>query len=96
MSHVCDLTGKKVRTGKNVSFSNRHTARTFEPNLQEKKVWVPELGKFVKLKLSARAIRTRPGPSPATAAPPSASPPTRNPRREVPPRRGSRARPDMP
>jgi large subunit ribosomal protein L28 len=58
MSRVCDLTGKKVRSGKNVSFSNRHTARTFEPNLQSKKVWVPELGKFVKLKLSARAIRT--------------------------------------
>ncbi len=58
MSRVCDLTGKKVRSGKNVSFSNRHTARTFEPNLQSKRVWVPELGKFVKLKLSARAIRT--------------------------------------
>lgn len=58
MSRVCDLTGKKVRTGKNVSFSKRHTARTYEPNLQDKKVWVPELGKFVKLKLSARAIRT--------------------------------------
>jgi large subunit ribosomal protein L28 len=52
----CDVTGKGKQFGHNVSFSQRHTKRTFKPNLQTKTVVVD--GKKVKLKVSSHAIRT--------------------------------------
>jgi len=58
MSRVCQLTGKKVMVGNNVSHSNRKTKRKFYPNLQTKKFFIPEEGKWITLKLSASAIRT--------------------------------------
>ena len=58
MSRVCELTGKRVSTGHNVSHSNRHTKRTFAPNLQAKTYELPTIGRKVTLKLSTRAIRT--------------------------------------
>jgi large subunit ribosomal protein L28 len=32
--------------------------RTVSPNLQTKRIWVPELGTYVRLKLSCRALKT--------------------------------------
>ena len=58
MSRVCQITGKKVVTGNNVSHSNRKTKRKFYPNLQTKKFYLPEEDKWVTLKVSAAAIRT--------------------------------------
>ena len=58
MSRVCELTGKKVMTGNHVSHSNRKIKRKFYPNLQTKKFFIPELNKWVTLKVSAAAIRT--------------------------------------
>ena len=58
MSRVCQITGKKVVTGNNVSHSNRKTKRKFYPNLQTKKFYLPEEDKWVTLKVSASAIRT--------------------------------------
>lgn len=58
MSRVCELTGKKVMVGNNVSHSNIKTKRRFYPNLQTKKFYIPELDKWVTLKVSAAAIRT--------------------------------------
>jgi large subunit ribosomal protein L28 len=58
MARVCELTGKKVATGFNVSHSNRHTKRTFRPNLQEKTYHSAILGRSVTLRLSTQAIRT--------------------------------------
>jgi large subunit ribosomal protein L28 len=58
MSRVCQITGKKVVTGNNVSRSNRKTKRKFYPNLQTKKFFLPEEDKWVTLKVSAAAIRT--------------------------------------
>jgi|TARA_Y100000385_G_C13002589_1_gene597951 large subunit ribosomal protein L28 len=58
MSRVCQITGKKVVTGNNVSHSNRKTKRKFYPNLQTKKFFLPEEDKWVTLKVSAAAIRT--------------------------------------
>tara|TARA_B100001287_G_scaffold19684_1_gene14564 strand:- start:2742 stop:2978 length:237 start_codon:yes stop_codon:yes gene_type:complete len=58
MSRVCQITGKKVVTGNNVSHSNRKTKRKFYPNLQTKKFFIPEEDKWVTLKVSASAIRT--------------------------------------
>ncbi|MBL17893.1 MAG: 50S ribosomal protein L28 [Crocinitomicaceae bacterium] len=58
MSRVCQITGKKVVSGNNVSHSNRKTKRKFYPNLQTKKFFLPEEDKWVTLKVSASAIRT--------------------------------------
>ena len=57
MSRVCQITGKKALSGNNVSHSNIKTRRTFQPNLHTKKFYVPELGEYVILKVSAHAIR---------------------------------------
>lgn len=58
MSRVCEITGSKVGVGNNVSHSNRHTKRTFRPNLQTKTYQSEILGRTVTLTLTARAIRT--------------------------------------
>lgn len=58
MSRVCQLTGKSVMVGNNVSHSNRKTKRRFYPNLITKKFFVPEEDNFITLKISAAALRT--------------------------------------
>lgn len=58
MSRVCQLTGKRVITGNNVSHSNRKTKRTFSPNLLTKTFYLPEEDKEITLKISAAALRT--------------------------------------
>ncbi len=58
MARVCQLTGKRRMVGNNVSHSNRKTKRTFYPNLQTKKFFIPETGEWVVLKVSAAAIKT--------------------------------------
>jgi large subunit ribosomal protein L28 len=58
MARVCDLTGKKAVSGNHVSFSNKKTKRKFNPNLQTKRFWVPEMNKFITLKVSTSALRT--------------------------------------
>ena len=58
MARICDITGKKVMVGNNVSQSNRKTKRKFYPNLQTKKFFIPESGEWVTLKVSASALRT--------------------------------------
>ena len=45
-------------TGNSVSFSNKKTKRKFNPNLQTKKFFVPELGEWITLKVSTSALRT--------------------------------------
>lgn len=57
MSRVCQLTGKRPITGNNVSHSNRKTKRRFLPNLQKKRFFIPETGKWVTIKLSSKALR---------------------------------------
>tara|TARA_R110002072_G_scaffold223010_3_gene380125 strand:+ start:362 stop:595 length:234 start_codon:yes stop_codon:yes gene_type:complete len=58
MSKVCQITGKKVITGNNVSHSKKRTRRTFEPNLFNKKFYNPEDESWINLKVSAAGIRT--------------------------------------
>ncbi len=58
MSRTCPLTGKRPLTGNSVSHANNRNKRRQLPNLQWKSVWVPELGRSVRLRLSARALRT--------------------------------------
>lgn len=58
MSRVCQITGKSVMVGNNVSHSNRKTKRRFLPNLLTKKFYVPEDDMYVTLRISAAALRT--------------------------------------
>lgn len=58
MSRICELTGKKSMVGNNVSHSNGKTLRRFQPNLQEKKFFIPETNEYITLKVSTSAMRT--------------------------------------
>ncbi|NJN78723.1 MAG: 50S ribosomal protein L28 [Saprospiraceae bacterium] len=57
MSRICQLTGKRPITGNNVSHSKRRTKRRFLPNIQTKRYFIPELDKWVTIKLSTSAMR---------------------------------------
>ena len=57
MARVCEITGKKVMTGNNVSHSNRKTKRKFYPNLLTKKFFVPETNEWITMKVSAAGLR---------------------------------------
>lgn len=54
----CIVTGKQVMYGNNVSHSHRKTRRRFEPNLHNKRFWVPEEKRWITLRISARGIKT--------------------------------------
>ena len=58
MSKICQITGKKMMVGNNVSHSKRRTKRTFQPNLFDKKFYLEEEDRYISLRLSAQAIRT--------------------------------------
>jgi large subunit ribosomal protein L28 len=58
MSRVCQITGKSVMVGNNVSHSNRKTKRKFFPNLISKKFYIPEEDRTITLKISTSALRT--------------------------------------
>ena len=58
MSRLCKITGKSPLVGNNVSKSHRKTKRRQLPNLQTKKIFVPELGKSVRIKVSTSALKS--------------------------------------
>lgn len=58
MSRVCQLTGKRANNAYAVSHSHRRTKKLQEANLQWKRIWWPEGNRFVRLRLSTKAIKT--------------------------------------
>ena len=58
MPKRCQITGKKPMSARNISHAHNVTNRWQSPNLQRKRLWVPELKRFVRLKVSTRALRT--------------------------------------
>ncbi len=58
MSRRCELTGKGVLSGNNVSHANNKSRRRFLPNLQETSVLSDVLGTSIKIRLSTHALRT--------------------------------------
>jgi len=58
MSRRCQITGKGVLTGNNVSHANNKTRRRFLPNLQVASLGSDILGTPIRMRLSTRAIRT--------------------------------------
>ena len=70
MSRVCQVTGRRTRVGNQITRrglakpkggiglkTTGVTKRKFKPNIQSKRVWVPELNRFVRVKLSTKAIK---------------------------------------
>jgi large subunit ribosomal protein L28 len=61
MARICEVTGRRPRTGYKVSHSNRHTKRRFDINLQYKRIPLGTGGDskgLLRLKLTTRALKT--------------------------------------
>jgi large subunit ribosomal protein L28 len=58
MARKCILSGKSPLVGNKVSHANNRSKRRQLPNLQNKRVFVTELNRFVRLKISTNAIKT--------------------------------------
>ncbi|MBO6676056.1 MAG: 50S ribosomal protein L28 [Rhizobiales bacterium] len=58
MARRCELTGKGVQTGNNVSHANNKTRRRWLPNLNTVSLVSDSLGRTVRLRISASALRS--------------------------------------
>lgn len=58
MARVCQVTGKKPRSGNNVSHANNKTKRRFLPNLQNRRFYVESENRWVSLRISNAGLRT--------------------------------------
>ncbi len=58
MAKVCQVTGKKPMSGNRVSHANNKTKRRFEPNLHDQRFWVPAEKRWIRLRVSAKAMKT--------------------------------------
>ena len=58
MSRICQISGKKVQFGNNVSKSINKTKRRFNANIISKKFFIPEEDRWVKLKVSTTVLKT--------------------------------------
>lgn len=58
MARVCQVTGKRVLSGNNVSHANNKTRRRFLPNLHHRRLWVESEKRWVTLRLSRQGLRT--------------------------------------
>ncbi|MBO9393012.1 50S ribosomal protein L28 [Caldilinea sp.] len=54
----CKVSGKRPQHGNNRPWSRKATQRIWQPNVQQFSVFVPELGKNVRLRVSARSMRS--------------------------------------
>ena len=57
MARVCQVTGKGPMVGNKVSHANNKTKRRFLPNLQYRRFWVESENRWVRLRISAAALR---------------------------------------
>jgi large subunit ribosomal protein L28 len=53
----CPVTGIKTRFGNRVSHANNKTRRTWEPNMQTKRFWIPSENRYIRLTLSTQGIK---------------------------------------
>jgi large subunit ribosomal protein L28 len=58
MARKCQVTGKRANVANNVSHSHRKTKKRQLPNLQKKRIYIPELKRWVTVKLTTRALKT--------------------------------------
>ena len=58
MSKICQVSGKRVMFGNNVSKSINKTRRRFDINLVKKRFFIPEQNKWVTLKVTTSVLKT--------------------------------------
>ncbi len=71
MPRICQITGRGTKSGGSIARrglakkkggvglrTTGHSKRQFKVNLQRKRIWVPELGEYVRVRLSTRALKT--------------------------------------
>ncbi len=58
MSRICQVTGKGVQAGHNVSHANNKTRRRFLPNLHTHRFWVEGENRWVTLRVCTKGLRT--------------------------------------
>jgi len=58
MANRCDITGKRPNSAQNVSHAHNTSKRKQYPNLFKKRIYIPELDRTVKVKVSANALRS--------------------------------------
>jgi len=54
----CRLTGKQRMVGNKVSHSNIKNKKVFKANIQSKRFYLPEEGRWIRMKVSTRALRS--------------------------------------
>ncbi len=57
LARVCEVTGKGLMVGNNVSHANNKTKRRFMPDLQYRRFWVESENRWVRLRVSSAALR---------------------------------------
>ena len=58
MSKICQISGKKVQFGNNVSKAINKTKRRFNANIISKRFYIPEEDRWIKLKVSTNVLKT--------------------------------------
>ncbi len=58
MARRCQISGKQTSSGNNISHSHRKTRRKFKVNLVTKKVYLPHENRYVRLRVSARMLKS--------------------------------------
>ena len=58
MSRRCQISGKQTESGNTVSHSHKKTRRKFRPNLVVARVFIADENRYVRLKMSARMLKT--------------------------------------
>ena len=58
MGRKCQISGKRAQRGSKVSHSNNKSLKKWEVNLQSKRLFDSESGKWVRLRVSTRMLRT--------------------------------------
>ncbi len=58
MARTCQVSGKRTVSGNNVSHANNRTKRRWQVNLHERRFWVASEKRWVRLRVSAHALRT--------------------------------------
>ena len=58
MSKICEISGKRVMFGNNVSKALNRTKRRFDPNIIKKRFFIPEEGKWITLSVSTSVLKT--------------------------------------
>ena len=58
MARRCQISGARPNAANNVSHAHNKTKRRQLPNLQRKRIWVPELGRFVRVRVTTRVLKS--------------------------------------